>query len=246
MGAAELFKGGKHAVQPKAGADAGKLLSGEEFGKVVITAAGTDAADPRQVTKDRLVNGACVIIQSAGDGNIQHHTPGGPAAGSDAGEQFPQVLKSLLTGGAAGEHAIKGEQNLVGIAAELCHVEDAGGGFGGYTNLFLHFRLYGITADFIELIKAAEDAHGLVLESAGFQEPVEHFAVVDADCEAFDADAFQQIVDDEECFDVGGVAERADGVEVALQKFAEATAGRAFTTPDGADVIAAEGCAELL
>gem|GEM_PF-117706 len=237
MGASEFFEGGEHAVKAEAGADAGKLLGGEQFCEVIVAATGADAADAGEVCEDGFVDGAGVIIESAGDGDIEHHASGRPAAWSDAGEQFPEVLESLLTGGAADEHVIEREEYLVGITAELSHVKDAGGRFGGHADFLLHFSLNGIATDFIQLIKTPQDTDSLVLQIAGFKESVENFSVVDADGEAFDADAFEQIVDDEECFDVGGVAECADGIEVALQKFAEATAGGPFSSPHRSDVI---------
>ncbi len=156
------------------------------------------------------------------------------------------MLESLLSGFAAGEHGFECEEDLVRFALELSHIEDSSGGFGGDSDFFLHFGLYGIAADFIELIEAAQDPDGLMLQLAGFEESVENFAVIDADGEAFDADAFEQIVDYEEGFDIGGVAESADGVEVALEEFAEAAAGGSFTAPDGADVIASEGQTQFL
>ena len=86
----------------------------------------------------------------------------------------------------------------------------------------------------------------MFLQATFFKQPIEDFSVVDADCESFDADAFEKIVDHEQRFDVSGVTQRADCIEITLHEFAESPAGRPFTTPNGRDVITSKRESQFL
>ena len=67
----QLLHGGQQPVQAERGADARQGLPGIQTGEVVIAAARADAADAGQVRQRRLINGARVIIEAAGDRQVE-------------------------------------------------------------------------------------------------------------------------------------------------------------------------------
>ena len=67
----QFFHGRQQAVQAERGPNARQLLVGIQRGQIVVAAAGTDAANARQPVEKRLEDRAGVVVQPAGDGDIQ-------------------------------------------------------------------------------------------------------------------------------------------------------------------------------
>ena len=66
----QLFERRQQPVKAEGRADAGELLFGEQTGQVVVPASGADAADGGEVGEKGFKDRAGVIVQAAGDGDV--------------------------------------------------------------------------------------------------------------------------------------------------------------------------------
>ena len=155
-------------------------------------------------------------------------------------------MQASFPGWISCQHSFQSLQNLLRSSLQLCHVEHLCGAALGDSNFLNHFRDHSVPADFVELVERSEDPGCVFLKSALLQQAVQHFAVVDTNRETLNADAFKQIVDHKQRFDVCRVAESTNGIEIALQKFPEPSSCRTFTPPDRPDVIAPKRHAQFL
>ena len=186
-----------------------------------------------------LVDGAGVVVQTAGDREVRHDLSGGAAGG------LPHDLRKL-------REALL--EQLVGLA-EFTHALHEGGVLGadrgerergprllrGGTHVLLEVAGHGVRADLLELVDLAQHGGG-VGEAHGAVEALGELAVVHAQHERRDGQLGQRVHDDECQLHVVAERERAvpHHVDVRLRELPRAPLLGALAAPDLLDLVAAE------
>src|SRR5205823_10303388 len=67
----QVFERGQEAVDTHRGADGGDALAEEAHDEIVVAAAAENGAELRRVEKDGLEDGAGVVGEAAGDGEVE-------------------------------------------------------------------------------------------------------------------------------------------------------------------------------
>ena len=109
----------QHIEQPgqaDGDAHAGQLLVGVILGQIVIAAAGADGADLRVIQQGGLVDGAGVVVQAAGDGQIHREVVLGHAEGGQVLGDGVQLVQTGVEHLVLAAVAFKGGQHL-GVGA---------------------------------------------------------------------------------------------------------------------------------
>ncbi len=109
----------------------------------------------------------------------------------------------------------------------------------------LQFGSDFIAAHLVQLVDRPQDLNRLAGQPGRFQQAIENPPVVDPNREPFDAQSQQQIMDDEDGFDVDGQTRAADRVEVALHEFAVPAPLLPLATKHVADVVPLEWNSQL-
>ncbi|MNM88449.1 hypothetical protein D3C81_1006660 [compost metagenome] len=234
--------GDTHARQPGLGVVAGQVL---------VTAAGTDRADLRVVAERGLVDGAGVVIQATGDGEVQAVRRFGHTQRLHQFQHFAQLggsstqrFTGRLTG--FGQHRVQLGQG-VGMRGRTHFDEgqDALDGVRRQVEVRADQRFTHIVGTaLVELVDLAQHqrlllrvGHALGLEKAAHQ-----LAVVQLHGELADAQLGEHRVDDGQHLgvitDAQGVL--ADHVHVALVELAEAAALGALAAVDALHLVATE------
>eukprot|EP00456_Euglypha_rotunda_P067890 TRINITY_DN58_c11_g1_i5.p1 TRINITY_DN58_c11_g1~~TRINITY_DN58_c11_g1_i5.p1 ORF type:complete len:914 (+),score=171.34 TRINITY_DN58_c11_g1_i5:4186-6927(+) len=241
----EFFHGGQEAIEAEAGTDTGEAFLGEQSGEIVVASAGADAADAGKIAEECFVDRAGVVVEAAGDRDIEGNSFGRDACGGDRGEQFTQTTDAEQADLVPFEHRLQLIERDVGVG----EFQNLAGLSYCCSDAFDHFGDDGIRANLGQLVEGAQHADRLIEQSQLAEDAVQDQPIVDADREAFEAECDQQVMNDEQRFDIGGVGVGADGVEVALDELTIASALSVFAAPDGGDVIAFEGgahCGQVL
>ena len=95
-----------------------------------------------------------------------------------------------------------------------------------------------LDADLGELINGAEDVGRLLEQVQLLKQSIEDLAIVHTNREFLHAERAEELVNDEDHLDVGGVADGANCVEVALDELAVTAALRVLAAPNWSDMIA--------
>src|SRR5882672_9871349 len=99
-----------------------------------------------------------------------------------------------------------------------------------------------VETDFVELVEDAKNVDALNLIDRGkIKQQIQHRAAGETDQVASDVQLGQRVAHAGDDFRVGHFRLGADGVEIKLRELAEAALVRLVGTPDGRDLITAEG-----
>ena len=82
----------KQPIEAERCADAGQFLFCVQLGQVIVTAAAADAADCGQIVEQSFHDGAGVIVEAAGDCNVQLYPLGRNAGRAHGGPQFGEAV----------------------------------------------------------------------------------------------------------------------------------------------------------
>ena len=196
------------------------------------------------VQHDGLVDGAGVVIQAPGDGQVHHEVVLGHAEGGhipDHGGQLVDAgIQQLVVSpvGLQGPHGVVGAQQVQqlvgrrGLHAEVVHQNGP--------DL--------VRADLLQLVHRPHDVPGLLLQPQQGEQAVEHLAVVDADLEPAQAQGGEDLVDDRGDLGLVGDVQGAvpDDVDIGLIELPEPASLGPLSTVDLADLEAAEGEGEFV
>ena len=199
------------------------------------------------VEHQRLVDGAGVIVQPAGDGQIHGEVRLRHAEGGEILHHGPQLVKALVKGGVHAPVALQRGEHLVVGAADGHEVHHVFGLAGKHFDLVDQQLAHLFGADLVQLVHGAHDLAGLFAHAVHRVEAVEQLAVVHADLKAADAQTREGVVDDGRDLGLVGDVQLpvADDVDVGLIEFPEAAPLGALAPVDLADLEAAEGEGQL-
>ena len=194
-----------------------------------------------------LVDGAGVVVEAARDGEVNGEILLGDAEVLEVLRHHDQLVKPLVEGRVHAAVHLQAFENLRVRAADGHEVQHVLALVGEHLHLVDEKLLDLLRADLIELVHRAHDLPRLLAHAVHGVEAVQELAVVDADPELFQPQAREGLVDD------GGdlrLIENielaiADHVDIRLVELAEAPALGALPPVDLADLIAAEGEAQL-
>jgi hypothetical protein len=85
----QFFEGRQQSVQAQRRPDARQFLLGEQAGQIIVAPARADAADARQVAQERFKDRAGVVVQTAGDRDVQSQCAFRHAAGFGSLQDLP-------------------------------------------------------------------------------------------------------------------------------------------------------------
>ena len=231
------------AVCAEGDAHAAKARHAEDAREVVVAAAARDAADG-VVEGFHLENATRVVVQAAGEREVELNLVAQRAGGGERVEHESHLVAAFQARLAGGQH-LAHRCHLLGIAAfevddglqrlHLLGVEPGG------EELLVHL----LEAYLVEFVDGYGNVDNLVGRTDDFSNSRENLAVVDFDADA-DAEAREHLVDDLHQFHLIEQRVRAYYIGVALIKLAVAPFLRAVGTPNGLDLIALEGHLQFL
>ena len=194
------------------------------------------------VEKRRLIDGAGVVVQPAGDREIDGEVLLRHAERAEVFYDRRQLVKAGVEGLVAAAVALERGEDLGIRAADGDELQDLVGLFLRRAALLDQNEVYLVRADLVELVHGAHDVARTRGKAEHGVEAVEDLAVVDADLEPVQTHLREGLVDDRR--DLGLVCDVepavADDVDVRLIELTEAAALGALAAVDLADLIAAE------
>ena len=225
----------------------GSTLLRVEAGQVVVAAAGTDAADVRQVAQERLVDRAGVIIQAAGDRQVEPQPlrPGRRrCVPRRAVRAAVECLRPPWRCRRSRVPVDRGSRRWSLPSAARVRTRSA---CSLLTPAFSAISAATASrADLGQLVQRnAARTWPCPARPSSSSRPLSTRRLLMWMRKRSKPSARHQVVDDQRHLDVGGVGGRADGVEVALPEFAVAAVLRVFAAPDRPHVIALERRAQL-
>lgn len=264
----QLFHNVVDAVYAEGDAYAGDIGDAEEAGEVVIAAAAADAAHA-DGGGFHLEDGACVVVQAAGEGEIDYQggcerravSGKGSGCGRDGiigGEgrlcvggviigcivqqvfQFGDAFQACLVGGEEGFQP--GQLGLV-VAGDVQVLFD-GCDLDRVEAALGQLFLYLFRPDLVELVDGDGDIRHLFGSAADFGQGGEDLPVVDPDLDG-DAQLLEGLAVDSRQFDLVDEGLAAYDVGVALVEFAVAASGGTVGAPDGLHLVAFERKGQL-
>ena len=231
------------AVRAEGDAHAGDVREAEDAGEVVVAAAAADAADG-EVQRLDLEDRAGVVVEAAGEGEVDLH--GLRHTGrADEAEQLFELVQALEAGGGnqagsgtAVEEAAHGRELLLcGTGEQEDGPQD--GDSVGRQALLQHFGLDALKPDLVQFVDGYSDIHDPLRETADLREAGEDLAVVDLDAHA-DTQKGEHAVHHLHQFELVDLRGGADHVHVALVELAVAALLRPVCPPDGLDLVSLE------
>lgn len=232
------------AFEAQGDADGGNIFSGEHADEVVVSAAASDAR--AQAIGLDLEDGACIIIESAGQGRIDLHASSIDAegfAGFDDRAHFADGLERVVF---SGEEGFQGGEGLIVILFWLDDGEEFFGAFGSDFALS-EFGGDALTANFIEFIDRGNGGGFEFDGDAGdFDECAEDATIVEVDSEVTEFEFGEDVVNGVQERDLGDGRGCADHVDIALIELAEAAMSRAISAVNGLDLISFKDASDLV
>jgi len=95
-----------------------------------------------------------------------------------------------------------------------------------------------------ELVEASQDCRCVFGQVELFQQPIEHFTIVQSNREFLKTKCSEQVVNHQACFNIAGHRETADRVKVTLHELPVASSLGILSSPDRGDVVPLEGSPE--
>ena len=198
------------------------------------------------VQHHRLVNGAGVVVQAPGDGQVHGEVVLGHPEGGQVLHHLAQLLQALVEGLVAAPVTLQGGQDS-GVVP----------GDGDEGENLIRRRLADplldeqgadlVGADLVQLVHGAHDVPGLALQALHGIEAGENLPVVHPDLKALQAQGGEGLVDDGGDLRLVGDVQLAvaDDVDVALVELPEPAPLGPLPPVDLADLVPAEGEGEL-
>ncbi len=216
--------------------------------QIVIAAAGADGADLGVIQQGGFVNGAGVVVQAPGNGQIHGKVGFGNAEGGQVGADGLQLGKALIkkivsvhitfqSGDNVRIGAGDGDelQNFVSLLfGKIAVLQEDGLDLGG--------------ADLVQLVHGAHDVAGLFTQLQHGIEAVQNLPVVHPDLEPAQPEALEYLINNGRnlCLVQDIQLAVADDVDVSLVEFPEAASLGTLTAIDLADLKPAEGEGQLV
>ena len=235
--------------QADGNAHAGELLVGVVFRQVVVSAAGAHGADLRVVQQGGLVDGAGVVVQAPGDGQVHSKILGGHAEGRQILHHGVQLREALV------EHlvpvliALQCRQHFLVGAGDGDEFQNLAGLLLRKGNFLVHedgFHL--LRADLVQLVHGTHNVAGLLRQAQHGVKAVEDLPVVHPDLEPLEAQGGEGLVDNGgnlRLVDDGQLAV-ADDVDVRLIELPEPAPLSPLAAVHLADLIPAEGEGQVI
>ena len=223
-------------------AHARQLLVGVVLGKVVVAAARADGTDFRMVEHGGLVNGAGVVVQTAGNRQVDLEVVSRNAERLHIGCNRFQLLCAEVEYLVLALVALQRRKDTLGAARRLDELQQLVSSRCFHAEILDQNGLYLLRADLLQLVDGAHHVAGLLGQTEDSEEAVEHLAVVDADLEALKTERGERLVDDARHLGLVDDVQLAvaDDVDVRLIELAETAALCAFTAVNLADLETAE------
>ena len=240
----------EHVEQPRQAngdAHAGQRPVGIIPGQIVIPAAGADRADLRMVKQRRLIDGAGVVVEAAGDREVDGEIFLRHAERAKELRHGRKLVQAEVKGPVFAAVLLERREDLVVRAADGDKPQNFVS-FVRFHAAFVHEqRADLVRADLVELVDGAHDVAGLFAQTQHGVEAVQDLAVIDADLEPAQAERGEGPVDDRRDLSLVGNGEPAvaDDVDVGLIELAEAAALRALAAIDLSDLETAERESEV-
>ncbi len=215
------------------------MPANERPGEICVAATRADAAVVGPVEELSLVDGAGVVVQAAGDGQVRHDAAGRQVRQFVQDErEFVQTLGEQV-GGDAEATDVRGHSRVdatdvgeIQTGFDLCGCQRGPRG----EQLLDPGRTH-----FVNLVRDPDDAERVVDAQAAV-EALQHLPIVDIDRPGGDVQAGQDLVDDPG--ELGVEVQRnvvdVDDVDVALGELAVAALLRTLATPDPLHLVALE------
>ena len=159
----EFFECREESIETEGGADAGKFLFSKEFSEVVVATAAADAADLRKFEKRCFENDSGVVIQTAGDGDVDFKAFAWDACGLDGAADRIESLDSVRCLFVFLEQRMEFRQNILVVSSDGCELKK----FGDFRRVDLcsvEFFRDAFGTDFIEFVQCSEDFGGAICE----------------------------------------------------------------------------------
>ena len=232
----------EQAGQTDGDANARQLLVGVVLGKVVVTAARADRADLRMVEHSGFVNGAGVVVQTAGNRQVDFEVVSRNAERLHIGCNCFQLLCAEVEYLVLALVALQRREDTLGAARGLDELQQLVSRSCFHAEILDQNGLYLFCADLLQLVDGTHHIAGLFGQAEDGKEAVEHLAVVDADLEALKTERGERLVDDARHLGFVDDVQLAvtDDVDVRLIELAETAALCALTAVNLADLETAE------
>ena len=195
-----------------------------------------------------LVDGAGVVIQTPGDGEIHGEVLRRDAEVSEIAHHGLEFLQARVKGLAAALIALQGGEDLLVAAGDGDEAQDLVRLLCGDGKVLHQDGLDLFGADLVQLVHGAHHVGGLLRKAQAGVKAVEDLAVVHPDLEALEAQGGEGLVDDGgdlRLVDDGELAV-ADDVDIRLIELPEAATLGPLAPVDLADLVAAEGEGEVV
>ena len=199
------------------------------------------------VKQRRLIDGAGVVVEAAGDREVDGEIFLRHAERAKELRHGRKLVQAEVKGPVFAAVLLERREDLVVRAADGDKPQNFVS-FVCFHAAFIHEqRADLVRADLVELVDGAHDVAGLFAQTQHGVEAVQDLAVIDADLEPAQAERGEGPVDDRRDLSLVGDGELAvaDDVDVGLIELAEAAALGALAAVDLADLVAAEREREL-
>ena len=133
------------------------MLVGVKLGEVVVAAAAADAAHFWFVVERGFEDGAGVVVEAAGDRDVDFHAMLGNAGGAYGVPKFGEAIDAFEAAFAAADERAKLIEDCFVRSGDLHHIDDALGLIGGCAGGLADFCDDLLGADFRQLVESAED-----------------------------------------------------------------------------------------
>ena len=195
------------------------------------------------VQQGGLVDGAGVVVQTPGDGQVHGEVLRRDAEGGQVPDHGLQLGEALVEGLIPALIGLQSPQDLLVGAGDGDELQNLPG-LGLRQAAVLHQDgLHLLGADLVQLVHGPHDVAGLLRQALHGVEAVEDLPVVDPDLEPLEAQSGEGLVDDGgdlRLIDDGQFAV-ADDVDVCLIELPEAAPLGPLAPVDLADLVPAEG-----
>ena len=194
-----------------------------------------------------LVHGAGVVVQAPGDGQVNGKVLPGHAEGGEVLHHGLELLQALVKDLVPACVALQGGDDLCVIPGDGDELENFRRLLVGQAHVLHQEGADLLRADLVQLVHGAHDVAGFFGEALHGVEAVEDTAV-DPDLEPLQSQLGKGLVDDGGDLRLVGDIQLAvaDHVDIGLIELPEAAPLGALTAIDLADLIAAEGEAQLI
>ena len=195
-----------------------------------------------------LIDGAGIIVQPPGDGQVNDKVFFRHSEGRQVGSDHLQFAETGIKGLVPSRVIFQRGKNLRVGSLDGNESENVVRLLLRQATVLQQNDLYLVNADLVQLVHGAHDVAGLFRQTHHGVEAVENLPVVDMNLEPGQAEALEYLIDDGGDFRLVENVQLAvaDDIDVRLIEFPEPAALRPLAPVDLADLVAAEGESQLV